>query len=129
LPRLGGLALCAGARLAFSGLAFLLLPSQFNSALPGASFILGQAMRGGGFARLLRRSGRSLGRGTSHIKRGGGPPVGRMTGRGSHRRFDAAALGLNHHRLGAAMAEALLHHAGADRAAGARLQRQRRAGA
>src|SRR5690606_4991418 len=38
-----------------------------------------------------------------------------------------AALGLDHHRLGSAVAEALLHGAGRNRSRGARLQAQRRA--
>ena len=37
-----------------------------------------------------------------------------------------ASLGLDHHRLGSAMAEALLHGAGRNRSRGARLQAQRR---
>ncbi len=129
LSRLGSLAFSAGSRLAFGGLAFLLLPRQFDGPLAGASFILGQAMRRRGFARLLGRADRGRGRGTAHVECRGGPSIRRMTGRGRHGRFDAPALGLNHHCLGAAMAEALLHHPGADRTAGARLQRQRRAGA
>ncbi len=103
---LGAGALFAG--LLLGGLAGLMLASQFDGALAGAL--------------LVGRQARSVARGRGRTWRGGRRRrEGALLGRGRRgeitrrRGVGARALGLHDHRLGAAVAEALLHRARADR--------------
>ncbi len=102
----------SGASLGFVGgalrrLTVLVLASRLDGALAGAHLVLRQtasriaATRRLGRTRLVGRP--ALGRGRR----------GQVTGR---RGVRTCPLGFDHYRLGAAVAEALLHHAGAHRA-------------
>lgn len=118
----GGLGLGAGSGLALDGLALLLLArGHFNGALAGEALALRQMPSISGTRGHGRwRSSRARRRGGWRKVRGGTPGHGR-----GHRHIDPTSLGLDDHRLRPSVAEALLHHASADRAGRAWLQGQR----
>jgi len=103
----GGGASLGGA--AFGRLALLLLAGGLDGALTGDHLALRQAA--GGSAALAAALGRLRTRRFA-LAALGRRRRGQVAGR---RRVRTHALGFNHHRLGAAVAEALLHDAGADR--------------
>src|SRR5581483_5907268 len=113
---LGGL---AGPRLGGGALGLLAGGELGGDLLAPLALVLGQIVRiAGRRRRFARRRGPAADvEGGTLLGGGGRGEVGRR------RRADATVLGLDHYGLGATVAEALLHRAGADRA-GARLQRQ-----
>jgi hypothetical protein len=113
---------CSGGA-GLGGLAFLIGECGLQGALTGVLFFLTQTA-GIAALRTLRRLSRARRLGllrTVYIRRGRTDVLGLAAG---SRRADAA-LGFHHHRLGAAMAEALLDGARRNIAAYARLQRER----
>jgi hypothetical protein len=118
----GSLGFGAGAFRPLGGGAFLGGARRFlDHPLAGAALVLGELALG-----------TSLGRGSARRARGGprrrrlrARLDGRATfGDARDRRVHAPTLGLHHHGLGAAMAEALLHHTGTHSPAGAGLEGQ-----
>jgi len=100
-------------RLAFGHLAFLLSARGFNDALSGAH-LFGREIQIG-LKRLLGTRRTRLLR-TSGLRGWAALGLNRRRRRPAWRTVDPAALGLHDHRLGPAMAEALLHRACTDRA-------------
>jgi hypothetical protein len=99
-------------RLAFGHLAFLFRARGFNDALTGAHLV-GREIQIG-LKRLLRARGTRLLR-TSGLRGWAALSLNRRRRRPGWRTVNTAALGLHDHRLGPAMAEALLHRACTDR--------------
>jgi hypothetical protein len=123
--RRAGLSFGACTLFPLGGHTLLLLPGQLDGTLASPAFILREPM---GRVRVTGARGcarRCWLRGAANLKPGKWPLFGRMRRRCDRGRIDPASLGLHHHGLGTPMAEALLHHAGTHRTAGARFQRQR----
>ena len=108
-----------------SGLAFLLLTRELDGPLARGVFFRREAAGGrrcaGGARGWRRRGGPGFEQALFGRGRRGEVAGARIVGPG--------ALGLDDHRLGSAVAEALLHRAGADRPGPARLQGQGRTAA